>query len=327
MSKAEKYLPFILCTLAPAWGLVSGNLNLSEYEFSAILITYFNGVFFLLSIWFLNHWLLYKDNKLKQRLGHNLSFVVANALFITLLAIINFLVTPIGLNEGLPTWTLIMRFVFIILIFNVIIRAQKTMRERTALKYQNLNLQAENLKFQVETLKQQINPHFLFNSLNTLLDLVEEDQKSATEYIRSFSNLYRTVLQSAKMDFIPLRDELSFLSNYWNLLKMRFHDAIELDIHIDEARKDQLIPPLSLQFLVENAVKHNEASASSPLHIKILVEDDHVVVSNRIATKSYPEESEKVGLKNLQQRLCLLYTSDAADDMQCVDLWRPRLVK
>ncbi|MEQ9009063.1 MAG: histidine kinase, partial [Ekhidna sp.] len=151
-----------------------------------------------------------------------------------------------------------------------------------------------------------INPHFLFNSLNTLLDLVEEDKEKAIQYIRSFSRIYRSVLQSAKYDFIALEDELKFLSEYWSLLKVRFHDAIDLSIDINANKMSSLIPPLSLQFLVENAVKHNEASSTNPLRIEIGESKNRLIVRNKINLKS-SVESEKLGLQNLQQRFSLLH--------------------
>ncbi|MEL7006704.1 MAG: histidine kinase, partial [Bacteroidota bacterium] len=104
-----------------------------------------------------------------------------------------------------------------------------------------------------------------------------------------------------------LRDELKCLSDYWDLLKVRFHDAIELNIAIQEEKMNYLIPPLSLQFLIENAVKHNEASIRSPLVIEIKENGDCLEVINRIVQKPFPVQSEKVGLKNLQKRFTLLF--------------------
>jgi LytS/YehU family sensor histidine kinase len=115
------------------------------------------------------------------------------------------------------------------------------------------------------------------------------------------------VLQSSKHDFISLEDELKFLMEYWNLLKVRFRDAIQLKVNIPSEKHNLHIPPLSLQFLVENAVKHNQASKNSPLLIEIMAHDNSLIVNNKITPKSYPVEGEKVGLKNLQHRFQVLH--------------------
>lgn len=262
---------------------------------------------FLLAIWYLNKWLLNSENPLKKLIGLNPSILVGNILVI--MAIGSFRAFRVEQAEvELPSWLIMFRLALMAVILNVTLRVFKAQKTHAELKFQNLRLQADNLKFQIETLKQQINPHFLFNSLNTLLDLVEDSSEKASDYIRSFSNLYRAVLQSSKLDFIQLRDELKFLDDYWKLLKMRFGDSIQLDIEVDESKMDYLIPPLSLQLLVENAVKHNEATKQRPLSITIKLEkDDHLIISNLIRIKAFPENSERVGLKNLQQRFTALH--------------------
>ena len=137
--------------------------------------------------------------------------------------------------------------------------------------------------------------------------MIEDDQQAAMKYVRNFSNLYRIVLQSAKHDFIPLQDELQFLKDYWNLLQVRFKDAIQLKINIDSKKMDHLIPPLSLQFLIENAVKHNQASLDFPLVVEISDQDQSLMITNQINPKDYPVPCVICGLKNLQQRFSMLF--------------------
>ncbi|MEO0553221.1 MAG: histidine kinase [Bacteroidota bacterium] len=307
MSKAEKYLPFILVILLPAMSAIVNSAEAPELEWPMLSLRYIEASLFLLVIWYCNRWLLNTDNKLKNRVGMEASMLIVNPVVVTLIVLIDLLLIPQGMSGLQPLWLLVFRLSVAALIFNMILRVFKSQKERSALQLQNLALQAENLKFQIETFKQQINPHFLFNSLNTLLDLIEEDQKTATKYVRNFSNLYRVVLQSTKHDFVTLDQELQFLSDYWHLLKVRFKDAIELVIRIDEFKIQYLIPPLSLQFLIENAVKHNEASRKRPLKVEIFNSEDLLIVKNAIHQKKYPVPSEKVGLKNLEQRFSLLY--------------------
>ncbi len=307
MSKAEKYLPFILALVAPAISLVSNNaLSLGNKEFSLTLMRYAEASIFLLLLWFLNKYLIHSKDALRQRIDLITYSFIANALLIATICLVDFYLIPNGIVGEVGATVLVIRLALVNLIFIFILRIFKTQRERAVLEVQNLELQSENLKFQMETLKQQINPHFLFNSLNTLLNLIEEDKEAAIKYVRNFSNLYRVVLQSTHHDFIPLGDEIKFLNDYWNLLKVRFHDAIDLKLEIENHKNGHLIPPLSLQFLVENAVKHNQATKEDPLVISIYEESNWLIVKNRIKPISYPVQGEKVGLKNLQQRFTLL---------------------
>lgn len=308
MSKAEKYLPFILVALGPAVGAINNqSLKIFEDGWWVFSMRYFQIASFLLMAWYVNKYLVNADYQLKQRLGLVAATVLVNAIFIGIFISLDYFSIPEGLTSVVNLPVVSIRLTLVILVFNVILRVFKAQRERSDLQLQNLSLQAENLKFQVKTLKQQINPHFLFNSLNTLIDLIEEDPTAAVKFARNFSNLYRIVLQSAKHDFIPLKDELDFLQEYMNLLKVRFKEAIALKIDIDESKMEHLIPPLSLQFLVENAVKHNELTRKVPLLIEILGKNGTLQVRNPLNPKSFPVQSEKVGLKNLQQRFSMLY--------------------
>lgn len=304
MIRIEKYFPFLFAILAPALGVINNVYSLATVEVRIIVESYVQGVISILVIWFYNDWLLNKDNRLKRFFGEEAIIVIGNLLLISLL-ILQTIIYPT--NNLLPFWIQFFRLCIGVFIVNVALRIIKYQRERANLKMQNLSLQTENLKFQVDLLKQQINPHFLFNSLNTLLDLVEEDQKAAVSFIRNFSRLYRSVLQSAKHDFISLEDELTFLNDYWELLKVRFKEAIALEINIDSGKNTYLIPPLSLQFLVENAVKHNQATKSDPLLIEITEVDNQLIIKNEIKLKSQPVDGEQVGLKNLQQRFTVLH--------------------
>lgn len=307
MSKAEKYLPFILAALIPALSVFINPDEQSSSEWKTFAFRYLIASSIILIIWYSNKWLLHNNFPFKGKIGQEASILLANAVIMFSVFLLYFFMNPFDLSPALPYWMLVMRFCMVALIFNFILRIFKTQKESAELKYQNLLLKAENLNFQVDLLKQQINPHFLFNSLNTLLDLVEEDAHAAGDYIRSFSSLYRAVLQSSKHDFIPLIDELSFLDDYWSLLKVRFNDAIHLKVNISRDRMNDLLPPLSLQFLIENAVKHNEATRKSPLFIEIQENQGKLIVQNKINSKNYPPESERIGLLNLQERFTVLY--------------------
>lgn len=161
---------------------------------------------------------------------------------------------------------------------------------------------ADNLGAQYELLKQQVNPHFLFNSLNTLKYMVESEDEHTVDFILKLSDFYRFTLESRKMDLIKLSEELDILHAYVFLLKARFEDGIDLSIDIDQKYYQSLLPPFTLQLLVENCIKHNVVSLSRPLKISLYSEKDFIVVENQLQLKRTPEASMGMGLENINQR-------------------------
>lgn len=161
---------------------------------------------------------------------------------------------------------------------------------------------SENLLAQFELLRQQVNPHFLFNSLNTLKYMVESNDKQAVNFILKLSDIYRFTLESRKMDLIRLSEELKILDSYMYLLKARFEDGIDLSININRTNLSTLIPPFTLQLLIENCIKHNIVSLDHPLHISLYSEDHFIVVENKLQPKKVAEVSTGLGLQNINNR-------------------------
>ena len=166
-------------------------------------------------------------------------------------------------------------------------------------------LREEKLIFQYETLKNQVNPHFLFNSLNTLSSLVSKDARLSEKFIARFSSIYRYILENRDKDLVPLENELDFVRDYYFLQKIRDDGKIQLDINIEEANKYEILP-ISLQLLIENALKHNAATKESPLKIEVSNKNDHLMVKNNLEPKMRLEPSSKLGLKNLKERVKLV---------------------
>ena len=165
---------------------------------------------------------------------------------------------------------------------------------------EKIKTEALSLKYQV--LQNQVNPHFLFNSLNILGSLIDVDVAKAKEFTRELSHFYRDVLQFKDKDIISLKEEIDFVRKYIYLQQIRFGKALEVEIIANEDMEGNVIP-LSLQALVENAIKHNEISLASPLKIIIAISDDHeLIVENNIQPKNVIESSSKTGLKNLAGR-------------------------
>lgn len=176
-------------------------------------------------------------------------------------------------------------------------------------KRQTEELSRANLEMQLDSLKNQVQPHFLFNSLNTLQALVKSNEnKTAVRFIGDLSQVYRYLLQSNEQQLISLEKELEFTHAYFGLLKTRFEDGIALEVNVDPAYRHAQIPPLTLQLLVENAVKHNMVSIAKPLHIKIFTNSlGELIVQNNLQCKpNNGMPSSKKGLMNIASKYALL---------------------
>ena len=164
-----------------------------------------------------------------------------------------------------------------------------------------------NLQSQLEGLKSQVNPHFLFNSLNTLIHIIPENPDNAVRFVQKMSKVYRYILEMRDCSTTPISTELEFLNAYIFLLKERFGDNFEAKIHPNtEGVADMEIVPLSLQILFENAVKHNVISAQKPLHIELFVEGKRLVIRNNFQPKNQVQEGTGVGLENIKNRYALV---------------------
>ena len=164
-------------------------------------------------------------------------------------------------------------------------------------------LERENIQSQLEGLKNQVNPHFLFNSLNTLTYIIPEDQELAVRFVQQLSKVYRYILEIRDRKLICLSEELEFLDSYVFLLKERFGENFKVDINIPESFLSMKIVPLSLQILLENAIKHNVISSLKPLKIDVFIENDNrLIVKNNLQKKNQVMNSTKVGLQNIKNR-------------------------
>ena len=166
-------------------------------------------------------------------------------------------------------------------------------------------LKEEKLIFQYETLKNQVNPHFLFNSLNTLSSLVSKDSSLSQKFIAKFSSIYRYILENQQKDLVPLKEEIKFVDDFFFLQKIRDNGKIDLTIEIENLEKYEILP-ISLQLLIENALKHNAATKENPLKIRVSRQDDYLLVENNLEPKMRLEPSSKIGLKNLKERVKLV---------------------
>lgn len=165
-----------------------------------------------------------------------------------------------------------------------------------------------------DALKNQLDPHFLFNSLNVLTSLIEEAPDQAQKFTTSLSKVYRYVLEQKNKDLVSVDEELNFARTYVRLLKMRFEDSIVFEIPEKSSAPDAKIVPLSLQLLLENAVKHNVVTSSKPLHLKVTEEDGMLMVRNNLQEKQVVKKSSGVGLQNIRQRYDILTDREVVID-------------
>src|SRR5690554_4925429 len=177
-------------------------------------------------------------------------------------------------------------------------------RQERKVKEQKIIAGTASAKF--DALKNQLDPHFLFNSLNVLNSLIEENPESATRFTTSLSKVYRYVLEQKSKELVPLEEELKFAKLYMSLLTVRFEDSIVFSSPSHLSNPQAKVVPLSLQLLLENAVKHNQVTSSKKLYISIYEENGNLVVSNNIQQKQSLKESTGVGLQNIKDRYALL---------------------
>ena len=182
--------------------------------------------------------------------------------------------------------------IFIVLLWQSSLKREQKLRE-------------ENLIFQNETLKNQVNPHFLFNSLNTLSALINSQPEIAEEFINRLSSIYRYILENSAKDRVSLSDELSFINDYFFLHKIRDDGKIQMEVEINDSENSEILP-VSLQILVENAIKHNKATREDPLNISIYIENSYIIVKNNLQKMATQLQSTKIGLGNLAKRVSLI---------------------
>lgn len=173
-------------------------------------------------------------------------------------------------------------------------------KQETIVRKQKIIAGTASAKF--DALKNQLDPHFLFNSLNVLTSLIEENPEAATRFTTTLSKVYRYVLEQKNKELVTLEEELKFADLYMSLLTVRFEDSIVYSPPLQLSNAKAMVVPLSLQLLLENAVKHNQVMPSKKLYITIIEENDNLVITNNIQTKQVLKDSTGFGLTNIRER-------------------------
>lgn len=189
------------------------------------------------------------------------------------------------------------------------VRLQKSIREEEQAKQ-------AIVQAQLDALRNQAQPHFFFNTLNTLRDIIDQNSKEeAKDFVDKLSDVYRFILEAGNANLISMKDEIRFAKAYIHIQKERFGENLKVDWEIEDKCLDQMLVPMSIQLLLENAIKHNVVSRSKPLKVKVYTAENNIFVSNKIQAKSSKLPSTKLGLKNIQKRYALL-TEDKVEISQ-----------
>ena len=256
----------------------------------------------LLIIRFLNQTFPWKE-RAPQRLLVQLGLTILVALAVSTLTTLA-LHTLRPYESPLPTVLVYNALIFSVvnIILTAILEGMLFFSKGDAAEQKAKALEKELSQIRFEVLKSQINPHFMFNSLNVLSGLIDKDVNKAQQFIDEFSLIYRYVLETIEKPVVTLNDELQFVRSYVFLQQMRYGEALEVEVNLPAHLLSSLLPPLSLQVVFENAIKHNVVSPSSPLRIEVFAEDEWLVVKNNIQPKVSSGASTRLGQDNMVKR-------------------------
>jgi len=278
-----------------------------RYTFTGGLLAFF------LHLWlnqkmalFIKKWryLAYLSNILIVTIAIGLASIALDLVFGGFLKNLSLTISAEDLNWYLVIFRcLLMSLVQFFIIFYLQLLREKQNRDLEIEKLKQAQLEAD-----LSNLKEQMNPHFLFNTLNTLSAITQDEQ--VKEYVSELACVYRYMLVHNKLNLVPLESELIFIKSYLYIIKARMGDAIDIAIELEDKLMAIMLPPLTLQLLLENAIKHNVASTARPLQIQLYNDLSHIYVRNSFMPKKSQFESTSVGLNNLKDRYKLLFSTD-----------------
>lgn len=288
-------------------GLLSSVPQIAQQHFNTAEAAVNAGITsaFALLMWYVNIYMFsyQSDRSPKQQISYSR---LVNSLLIGIvvmfgLAWVQQLILS-HINFGPVMLMVEVRGILINLVFYMFLQLLQQNYENQYVNMELERIKNDNLGAQFELLKQQVNPHFLFNSLNTLKAMVETGDAESVDFILKLSNFYRYTLESRKLDLIQVADEMEIVKAYLFLQNARFEGGFTFKNELDDKVLHTLIPPFTLQLLVENCIKHNVVSVDNPLHIRLYAEADHIIIENPVRLKSGDQSSLGVGLKNIQLR-------------------------
>jgi sensor histidine kinase YesM len=301
-------IPFFGIVIPSATGLIHWDTN--KWWFILLCFAYYILLAFL--IWQGNRYLLFRNYYnifFKDELAAKkyLLMVALNVFYTAPVTFLFLLLWKLVFLSYEVTWnsmfiTVVVNVVCVIFVTNIyekVLHAKWAELERTKLE----QLEKAKVLAELEALKNQLDPHFMFNALNTISFLIENDVTKAHAFIDNLAEVYRYILRSKDKDLVLLHDEIIFMQAYQSLMEIRYEQSFMVDMRlVDEQTHTFLIPPVSMMVAIENAVKHNEISKKNNLVLYIACNKDWLTITNKITTRKQNKESTKTGLKNLNER-------------------------
>lgn len=295
--------------------LVAGMVNLNNFSHWQVKLSFLYTIFTAFIIWQGNRYLLFTLRSYFNWYNKPVKKIIA------LLLAVTFYTIPVGsllnigwfhlFNKGVVNWNAVFTATLIIMICVIFItHVYETVflvKDSESEMLRNEQLERARAEAELEALKNQIDPHFIFNSLNTLSHLITVNPAKAKLFNDNLADVYRYILQNKARGLVLLREEMEFAGNYFSLLKIRFENAVQLITELDEDSYDlYLIPPISLQVLMENAIKHNEFTDAEPMIIQLKLGDEKLMIKNKVSKKDSGKNSSRIGLVNLAERYRLI---------------------
>ena len=313
----EKIIPIVICILFPVLNYVISH-DLIPTDLDIMLVRWLAVSAMLYLLW---HVLFYINTKSQQYRW--LKIVIAGCIFVVIIYNL-YLLSPLFKSRPVR-WPFVYKSFLAVVPFTIIQYALLANRKVSRMKLEHEKMQTENYKVQLESLRSKVDPHFLFNSLNTLRGMVRAGHPSSEEFILSMADFYRQSLKYDEKTTLPVSEELKMLESFLFLMKSRNESSVRLEIDIPDHVKDEQLPTLSLQILVENCFKHNAMSSKNPLLISVYSYFGYIVVENNKNEKLDSEESAGYGLENLRRRYELLGISDGVITEDSDDIFKVRL--
>ena len=311
------FIPFFGIAIPLITGMINGK-NFSNWE---VKLSFLYTIMIAMVIWEGNRFLLFSlrsyfdwINKPLQKIAVLILSITFYSVPVSVLLLAGWykLFSPTAVNWNIITESTLIILIAVIFITHVY-ETVFLVKESESEMIRNEQLERAKAEAELEALKNQIDPHFIFNSLNTLSHLIEEKPLKAKQFNDNLAEVYRYILQNKARDLVLLREEVEFLRSYFLLLQIRFEKAVQLKISIDSGIPDQyLIPPISLQILAENAIKHNEFSESTPLLLEIEMKGEELIAQNWVRRKALRKTSSRIGLQNLRERYKLITNKEIA---------------
>lgn len=297
---------------------VTGMIDNSRFTVLELVFAYLYFTFIAFAIWQGNRYLLFRlrlrFSWLSQPMYKVIALVVSNIFYTIPISVGLMTMWYVFALHSTANWDVIYKATALCVVCVVFItHTYETVfliKSWGTDKSKSEQLEKAKVQAELEALKNQIDPHFMFNSLNTLSYLIEHHSGKAKLFNDNLAEVYRYILSNKERDLVLLSEEIMFTEKYFSLLKIRFGDAVALEIHSVVPHDDYVIPPISLQILLENAIKHNEFSEQHPLTVTMTITDGSAVITNELRPKKMNERSSGIGLSNLHERYKLLTDQD-----------------